>query len=482
MPHALSPETLLIPGGYMPEAKLLENLKYLFNPRTVAVIGASDNPNKLGAHVMKSLTQGGFEGRILPVNPSAKTIMGIEAMGSVVDSSIPIDLAVVVVPAQFVPAVFEQCVSKNVRGIVLITAGFKEIDDPQGAKLQEKVRRLATKAAIPVIGPNTFGMINLNRNLNASFTPQFSLLQKGKLTLVSQSGGMSHLLAFMAMKQEVGFSKVVGLGNRLNVDFPDMVSYLMEDPDTEVIMLYLEGLDQPRKLLEAASRGRGKKPIIAYKTGRAESGDRASLSHTGSLAGNHDIYRGGFRQAGILCLDSSEALLDTARAMLMCPPPKGRKVAILSGQAGPAMAAGDFCEANGLEIAAFDSGTQKVINELLPPLALRTNPVDLGPAWYDARAIAGIVGAVMEDKNVDAILLLMMFASANRGAIASVSDLALRWKQQKPLITCLAAPQGIWEKQVKELEQSGALTNLPTPERAAQALVNLWEYRKIMEK
>jgi len=237
-----------------------------------------------------------------------------------------------------------------------------------------------------------------------------------------------------------------------------------------------------KKFMKICGKVSRKKPIIILKAGKTKKGTEAVSSHTGSLAGNHDIYRGGFRQAGILCLDSSEALLDTARAMLMCPPPKGRKVAILSGQAGPAMAAGDFCEANGLEIAAFDSGTQKVINELLPPLALRTNPVDLGPAWYDARAISGIVGAVMEDKNVDAILLLMMFASANRGAIASVSELALRWKQQKPLITCLAAPHGIWEKQVKELEQSGALTNLPTPERAAQALVNLWEYRKIMEK
>jgi len=463
------------------DSRLFENLRSLFTPNTVAVIGASDNPGKLGFHVMQSLTTGKFAGTIIPINPGSDTIMGVPAYRSVTASREPIDLAIVVLPAKLVPGIFEECIEKKIRGIVLITAGFKEIDDPMGADLQKAVAQTATDAGIPVIGPNTFGMVNLHHNLNASFTPQFSWLQRGNISLVSQSGGISHLLAFMAMRQEVGMSKIVGLGNRLNVDFAEMVAYLMDDRDTQVIILYLEGLDDPRRLVGVAAKNRGRKPIIAYKTGNAESGDRASLSHTGSMAGKHEIYEGALKQSGVLCIDNTETLLDTARAMTLCPLPKGGRVAVLSAQAGPGMAASDVCEGLGMRITTFRPHTQKVINELLPPLALRTNPVDMGPAWYNASAIAGIVNAVMNDEEVDAILLLMMFASANKDSVAAISDLLLDWKQRKPILACLVSPPGIWDEQVVALEKGKALVNVPTPERAARVLANLWQCRNLMD-
>jgi acyl-CoA synthetase (NDP forming) len=283
----------------------------------------------------------------------------------------------------------------------------------------------------------------------------------------------------MAMRQNAGVSKIVGLGNRLNVDFPEMVAYLMGDPDTRVLALYLEGIDEPRRLMEAAKQTRFAKPVVAYKTGSSRTGDQASLSHTGSLAGRHEIYEGALKQSGVLYVDSAERLLDAARALALCPLPKGRKVAILSGQAGPGMAASDVCEADGMEIATFHPETQRVINELLPPLALRTNPVDMGPAWYNASAIEGIIRAVMEDSDVDAILILMMFASANRDAVSGFSELLLKWKQQKPVVACLIAPPGIWDEEVRRLEEGGALINVPTPERAAKTLAALWEYEKM---
>jgi len=463
-------------------SRLLAHMNSLFNPETVAVIGASENPGKLGFHVMKSLTSGGFRGTLLPINPGSKEILGIPSFPSISSYDRPIDLAVIVLPAGLVPEIFQECARKNVNALVLITAGFKEIDDPRGAELQRKLADIANRAEMPVIGPNTFGMVNLSRDLNASFTPEFSWLKKGGVTIVSQSGGISHLMAFMAMRQNVGMSKVVGLGNRLNVDFPEMVAFLVDDPDTRVIILYLEGLDDPRRLLEVAKKNRGKKPIVAYKTGRAEAGDRASLSHTGSLAGKHEIYEGALKQAGILCVDSTETLLDVARSLEACPLPKGRRVAVLSGQAGPGMAACDICEAEGLEIVGFSPQTQGVINELLPPLALRTNPVDMGPAWYSSSAIAGILKAVLEDENVDGVLLLMMFASANREAVSGISKLFHEWKQGKPVIACLISPPGIWDDQVMELENRGALVNIPTPERAAKAMAFLWRYKKTLDR
>jgi len=246
-----------------------------------------------------------------------------------------------------------------------------------------------------------------------------------------------------------------------------------------VIVLYLEGVDDPRDLIETAKKYPAKKPIIAYKTGSSMVGDQASLSHTGSMAGRHEVYTGAFSQAGILNIDNTETLLDTAKAMVLCPIPEGSGMAVLSGQAGPGMAACDLCEEHGLEITRFTEPTQQEINELLPPLALRTNPVDMGPAWYDSSAIKGIVQAVMYDDNVDGIILLMMFASANVNALRGISDLLKEWAQKKPLITCILSPPGIWDEQIKALEGAGALANYPTPERAAKAMVNLWKYRKM---
>jgi len=466
----------------MSKKEILHNLKKLFNPETVAVIGASENPNKLGFHVMKSLTGGGFNGRIVPVNPGSKEIMGIPAFPSIIEFQNPIDLAIIVLPANLVPKIFEECHLKDVKGIVLITAGFKEIDDPTGGERQSKLAEIAHRAGIPVIGPNTFGMINLHNNLNASFTPEFSWLEKGGMTLVSQSGGISHLLAFMAIRQNMRISKIVGLGNRLNVGFAEMIPYLMDDPETKVIALYLEGVDEPRRLVEIAEANRGKKPIVAYKTGSASKGDQESLSHTGSMAGNQEVYEGALRQAGIFCVNSTQMLLDLSQALSVCSLPEGRRIAILTGQAGPGMAACDVCEAEGLEIVSFKSETQKIINELLPPLALRTNPVDMGPAWYNSNAVQGIVRAVMEDENVDGIILLMMFASANREVVPNLSELFIEWNQKKPVITCLISPPGIWDEHVINLEKAGAIINLSSPERAAKAMAYLWQYKRMLNR
>ena len=462
--------------------KIAANMDPLFNPRSVAVIGASENSGKLGFHVMKSLTKGGFAGKIIPVNPGTAEIMGIKVSTSISDYDGQVDLAIVVLPAKLIPGVFRECADKGVKGIVLITAGFKEIDDPAGAGLHDEIAAIANRAGIPVIGPNTFGMINFHADLNASFTPEFSRLKKGAIALVSQSGGISHLLGFMAMRMDVGFSKIIGLGNRVNVDFTQMVDYLMGDPDTKVIILYLEGIDEPRDLIETVRKYRSQKPIIAYKTGSAVVGDQASLSHTGSMAGRHEVYIGAFSQAGILNIDNTETLLDTAKAMAACPIPDGPGIAVLSGQAGPGMAACDVCEANDLMIVNFSEQTQQKINEYLPPLALRTNPVDMGPAWYDSSATGRIIRAVMDDENVNGILLLIMFASANIGVLKGISSFLMDRKQKKPFITCISAPPGIWDDEIRRLEESGAMVNYPTPERAARAMVNLWGYKKLQTR
>jgi acyl-CoA synthetase (NDP forming) len=291
---------------------------------------------------------------------------------------------------------------------------------------------------------------------------------------------MSHLMAFLSLQDKVGFSKIIGLGNRCNVDFAEMVEYLIKDSQTKVIAMYMEGIDQPKRLMEVAKRGNREKPILAYKVGRSSTSDKASRFHTGSLAGKHEIYESAFKQAGILTVGSSEELLDTAKALTMCPLPEGNKVAVLSGQAGPGMAACDVCEMEGLLIPPFSMETQKRVEELLPPLAIRTNPVDMGPAWYDSEAIKGIVHTVLEDKNIDAIILCIMFASANRPAVGILTELLLERRINKPILCCFSSPPGIWDDEIKRLEVSG-IPNYPTPERAAKTLVNLFRFKKISE-
>src|SRR4030042_746476 len=389
----------------------------IFNPVSVAVIGASDNPDKLGSHVMKSLIQGRYPGRIYPVNPGKDEIMGIKTYPSLTRVPDIIDLSIVVLPAEQVPKIIKECQEKGVKGIVLITAGFKEIEDKRGEILQREIMELANQYGIKIIGPNTFGIANLHLPLNASFTPEFSLVEKGGISFVSQSGGMSHLMAFLSLPNKVG---------------------------------------------------------------RSSTSDKASQFHTGSLAGKHEIYESAFKQAGILTVGSSEELLDTAKALTMCPLPQGNRVAVLSGQAGPGMGACDVCEMEGLIIPPFSAETQKRVEELLPPLAIRTNPVDMGPAWYNSEAAKGIVKTVLEDKKIDAVILCIMFASANRSAVGVLTHLLLERRTNKPVLCCFSYPAGIWDDEIKQLEGSG-IPNYPTPERAAKVLSNLYRFSKIRE-
>ena len=453
-------------------------LDAIFNPKAVAVVGASDNPGKLGSHVMRSLIEGKYPGKIYPINPGKDMMMGMKTYPSLFGVPDSIDLSIIVLPADQVPKIIKECQEKGVKGIVLITAGFKEIEDKRGEILQREIMELANQYGIKIIGPNTFGIVNLHLPMNASFTPEFSLVEKGKISFVSQSGGMSHLMGFLSMQNKVGFSKIIGLGNRCNVDFAEMVEYLIKDSQTKVIAMYMEGIDHPKKLTEIAKRENGEKPLVAYKVGRSSTSDKASQFHTGSLAGKHEIYKSAFKQAGILMVGSSEELLDTAKALAMSPLPSGNKVAVLSGQAGPGMAACDVCEMGGLLIPPFSKETQRRVEELLPPLAIRSNPVDMGPAWYDSEAIKGIVYTVMDDKNIDALILCIMFASANRSAVGILTNLLLGRMTNKPILCCFSAPIGTWDDEIKRLEESG-IPNYSTPERAAKTLVNLVRYKKI---
>jgi acyl-CoA synthetase (NDP forming) len=459
---------------------ILEEYKPMFYPATIAVIGASKNQRKLGYHCLTSLVKSGFKGKIYPVNPNLSEVYGFKVYPSVRDIPDKVDLAVIVVPRHIVPSLIKECAEKSVKGIILITAGFKEAEDDVGAKLQKEIAALASKFKIKVIGPNTFGIVNLHMDLDASFTPEFSLMEKGNISLISQSGGFCHLIASLSLKEGGGFSKIIGLGNRCNVDFADMLEYLGEDPETKVIAMFIEGVDDARRLFEVTSYVARKKPIVAYKAGRFKTSDEASRSHTGSLAGRYDLYVAAFKQSCVITVNSSEEMLDVAKAFSMCPLPEGKRVAVLSAQAGLGMTTCDFCEENGLEIAVFTEKTIQRIKELLPPLSMRTNPVDMGPAWYNWETSRKVIETVSIDKNVDALLLLAAYASANEPLVREVAEPLKALARQKPVVTCFPAPRGIWLKEKKELESAGVPV-YPTPERASKALAKLVEYAESLK-
>lgn len=448
------------------------DLKSLFYPKSVAVIGASDEFSKLGFHVMKSLTQGGYEHPIYPVNPKKGLIMGLKAYPSIGKVPKQVDLAVIVVPNRAVLDVFKECLSAGVRAFVLITAGFKEAEGEEGRILQEQLKGLVGYR-VPVVGPNTFGMVSYHSKLNASFTPEFSLCKPGSAAIISQSGGISHLLGFMAQELGISLSYVVGLGNRLNLDFQHMVEYLSKDTHTKVAGLYIEGVEEPRSLMREIKKASTKLPLVVMKAGRGEMADKASSSHTGSLAGNHETFQGALKQAGALAVEDLESFLDLLKAYQILKPPSGPRVVILSGQAGPGIVAYDICFKNGLKVGAFSKGTLEVIEGIIPPMAIRTNPVDLGPLWYDAEATVRVVEAVLRDPMVDAVLFMMMFASANIKAIPGLLEGLKALPIKKPIFTCIRAPSGIWDEEIKEAEGLGLFCNFPTPERATQACYNM---------
>jgi acyl-CoA synthetase (NDP forming) len=453
----------------------------IFYPRSVAVIGASPDFKRLGYHCLASLIMSQFPGRVYPIHPSLSEISGFKAYPSIKAVPDKVDLAIIAVRTSLVLSILNECAEKGVKGVVLITAGFKEIEDKAGAELQEEVAAIANRANIKIIGPNTFGMVNLHADLDASFTPEFSLTQRGDISLVSQSGGFCHLIAPLAMEEHVGLSKIVGIGNRCNVDFADILEYLADDHDTKVIMMYVEGTDNARRLFEVASGVTRRKPIVALKVGRFRSKDEATYSHTGSLAGKYEIYTAAFGQAGIVMADSSTELLDIAKALTLCPLPKGNRIAVLSGQAGPGIIASDICEQHGLVLADFSPQTTERVHELLPPLAMRSNPIDMGPAWYDWETIRKVIEVVLADENIDGLVLYAAYASANRPLLKEITGLLESHAYGKPIISCFPSPPGVWLEEKREFERSGVAL-YPTPERAAKAMVGLVKRSQIVNR
>jgi len=451
-------------------------LTYLFYPRSVAVVGASKSTKKVGYHALKSLIEGGFEGPIYPVNPGLSSIMGLKAYPKLKDVPGEVDLAVVAVPAKACLEVLEECGEVGVKGAVLIAAGLRESELEEGWRLQEELKRVADRAGVKVVGPNTFGFVNLHHHLNASFTPAFSRIKRGGVSLISQSGGICHLLMPFLIEQGIGMSKIVGLGNRLNLDFADLLDYLKLDDHTRSVAIYIEGVDEPRRLVEASREALKVKPVVAYKAGRSRKADEAARSHTGSLAGSYELYRAAFRQAGLILADGCLELIAKADALALQPPARGRRVAVVALAAGLGMVAADRCEAEGLELASFSDDTSAELKKLLPPHTIKSNPVDLGFIANEVEVCGEVIELVFKDRNVDAVVINYIYSWSEDFTLPPVEAIAEAHRDtRKPVTMCLRYPHGVWDVERESLRRLGIPT-YPTPELAVEALSALVEY------
>jgi len=354
-------------------------LQGLLRPKSVAVVGASATPGKIGFTVMDNLKKCGYAGKIYPINPSAPEILGFKAYASVLDIDEPIDAAVITVPAKLVPAVTEECGKKGIKGLIIITSGFSEVGN---RALEDQVVTTAKQYGTRILGPNIVGTMSNSDQLNASFAPFLPL--PGKSALISQSGALLIALDAASFTRRVGFDKMFSIGNMSDVNFADIIDFLDDDPNTTCISLYIEGFKDGREFMEASRRS--SKPIVALKSGVSAHGAAAAASHTGSLAGAAKVYGAAFQQAGVIQASDLNNLFDRTQALSLQPPMKGDNLVIITNGGGVGVLATDAAERYGLPLKFVPAEVQAELKKHMPEFGSAKNPVDLtgmaGNDWY----------------------------------------------------------------------------------------------------
>ncbi len=461
-----------------PILRRMSNLDTFFKPKSVAVIGASTNPEKLGYAVVKNLLEGGYskKGLVYPINPTAVDVLGFTAYPSVLDVPGSIDLAVIVIPFMHVPEALRLCGQKGIPSAIIISAGFREAGK-EGLERELELVQICKEYNLRLIGPNCLGVIDSFTPLNASFaagTPP-----TGPMAFMSQSGALGTAVLDIALAGRLGLSKFVSLGNKADVSEIDLLSSWVGDERSKVILIYSEGMPSGQEFIRVAREVTRQKPVVAIKSGVTQSGSRAVSSHTGSLAGSEQAYQAAFHQAGILRAESMESLFDMSLALGYQPPLPGDRIAIITNAGGPGILATDALERSGLTLARFELETIHALEKYLPDAASAANPVDvLGDARADRYQFA--LQQVAKDPNVDGIMVLltpqaMTEIEATAEAISSLAgDIRL------PILGCFMGEARI-QRGIDILTTHG-IPNYPFPERAANAFSAMSQYRLIQQR
>ena len=443
-------------------------------PRSVAVIGAGRKRRTIGGEVFHNLMDGGFNGPVYPVNPSAEVVQSVSAYKSILDIPGPVDLAVIVVPAKLTMQAARECAQKGVHGMVVITAGFGETG-PAGKEMQRELLAIARESGIRVIGPNCMGVINTSDDvrMNATFSPNAPL--KGNVGFLSQSGALGLAVIEYANSLSLGLSTFISVGNKADLSGNDFIQYWAEDPATDVIALYLESLGNPRKFARITRRVGRQKPILVVKSGRSSAGARATSSHTGALLGASDVTVDAlFKQAGVIRTDTLGEFFDVATLLANQPRPKGNRVAILTNGGGPGILCADACESDGLVVPQVPDDIKAKLAEFLPPEAGLNNPVDMiaaapGESYRKALKI------LAEWDGIDAVIILYVpvLVTNSEEIAAGIRAAALEIERPVPMLSVFLSSKGTPDS----LKTGGlSMPSYPFPEDAARALAHAVRY------
>ncbi|MBX3048145.1 MAG: acetate--CoA ligase family protein [Anaerolineales bacterium] len=453
-------------------------LRAFFAPRSVAVIGASTDPVKLGHAVLRNLVEGGYVkvGQVYPINPKAEEILGLRAYPSVAAVPEGIELAVIVIPDKAVAGALRECGEKGIPAAVIISAGFREAG-PEGVQREQEVIAIAQQYGMRIIGPNVLGIIDTFTPLNASFAADSP--PQGPMAFSSQSGALGTAILDWAQGGQLGLSKFVSLGNKADINEIDLLQDWQDDENTRVILLYSEELTDGQRFMQTARQVSRVKPIVAIKSGTTQAGARAVSSHTGSLAGSEQAYQAAFRQAGVIRANSMQELFDMALAFGYQPALRGDGVAVITNAGGPGILATDALEHYGLTLARLEPATIQALQASLPGAASANNPVDvLGDARADRFQAA--IDIVAADPNVDGVLVVVTPQAMTEIEATAEAVAQLAAASEKPVLTCFMGAKRI-QPGIEILMRAG-VPNYPFPNRAAQAFWAMAEYRRIRQQ
>jgi acetate---CoA ligase (ADP-forming) len=443
-------------------------LSPFFAPLGVAVVGASQNPVKLSYGLARNLLQSNYSGVVHFVNPKGGSLWGRPIYPTLKEVPDPVDLAVLLIPAKFVPKAVHDCGKRGIKAVIIGSGGFRETGS-EGLRLEEECVRIAREYGLRLMGPNCIGLLDTHLPIDATFLPPPGPTP-GDVAFVSHSGAICAAVIDWARGQGFGLSRLVSLGNQADVTETDILAPVAADRYTRVLALYLEGVSDGRRFVEEAGKVARKKPVIALKVGRFTSGQKAVASHTGAMAGKENAYNAAFQKAGVIRADTSEEMFDWARALAWCPLPNGRSMAVLTNAGGPGVTASDAIEVNGLKLALFNDQTRQALKEVLPPAASLLNPVDM-LASASPEEYASSLRILLSDPGVDGVLVILPPPPMYTAGAVARAIIPIIHSSDKPVVVALMG-----ERLIQEAVEHFRAARVPEyrfPERAASALAIL---------
>jgi len=448
----------------------MNKLNNFFNPKAIAVVGASNRPGSVGGAILSNIVNSKYKGTVFPVNIKGGRVKGLKAYKSISEIKSKIDLVVIVTPAFTVVDIVEECGLAGVKGISIISSGFSETGD-RGAKMSEKIANLAKKYGMRILGPNCLGFINPRIHLNASFS-KYSVL-RGNVAVISQSGALCSSILDWSRKNNLGFSYFVSVGEMLDIGFHDLIDYFSNDSKTDCILLYMESLKDSRKFLSAARKFGMKKPIVVLKSGRSSKGAKAAKSHTGSLAGDDEVFSAAFERSGIIRVNTITEFFHLAKVLSVQPITKGNRIVVITNAGGPGVLSADAIDEFGGELVKLPGASLKKLNEILPASWSHGNPVDiLGDATKDRYREA--LEVCLENKNVDAVLIILTPQAMTDPSAVSREIVKAKKKSNKIVLASWMGGEDVAIG--RQILEKGGVSTFETPEEAIRSFMYIYNY------